>query len=82
MAFTVVEEIEDGNNPQENGGARDSKKGITKELQDVYKDLPPEARAYCNGLRSWVFEIDSSWKKNWRLRGKVACYILLIIIFF
>lgn len=50
LSFTVVGEVENGNNPQANGGAGDSKK--TKELQDVYNDLSPETRTYCNGLRS------------------------------
>ncbi|CAG8699837.1 1425_t:CDS:2, partial [Rhizophagus irregularis] len=43
-------EVENGNNPQANGGAGDSKK--TKELQDVYNDLSPETRTYCNGCLS------------------------------
>ncbi|RGB26454.1 hypothetical protein C1646_674775 [Rhizophagus diaphanus] len=47
-----VEEVEDGNNPQANGGAGDSKKGFTKELQDVYNDLSPKARIYCNVLEA------------------------------
>ncbi|CAB5179709.1 unnamed protein product [Rhizophagus irregularis] len=50
LSFTVVGEVENGNNPQANGGAGDSKK--TKELQDVYNDLSPETRTYCNSLRS------------------------------